>query len=72
MNDFAMMMAKKAIMGIVEDLFTEENIREYGDHLFDFAEDAVVSSKTQIDDFFVLPIIKQLRKTLNIPDRPDD
>lgn len=72
MNSFMLGIAKKLILELVEELMTEENIREYGDMLFDFVEDAIESSKTTFVSMLVLPIIKQLRVTLDIPDRPDD
>ena len=56
------------VMQIIEQLLSEDNIRKYGDRLFDFVEDAVTSSKTTIDDVTVLPVIEALRKGLGIPD----
>lgn len=56
------------IMGMLEDLLTMGNLQKYGDKLFDFIEDAVADSETKIDDATVLPVIKMLRRTLNIPD----
>ena len=68
MNDLIMKMALPIIMGIVQELLSQENIQKYGDHLLDFVEDAVTNSKTTIDDITVLPVIKALRIGLNIPD----
>ena len=56
------------LMNVVEQLLKPENIQRYGDKLFDFIEDAVAYSETNIDDITVLPIIKALRAGLNIPD----
>jgi hypothetical protein len=60
-------MAIPIIMQIIESLLSEENIKLYGDKLFDFIEAAVKSSKTDIDDMTVLPLIKALRVALDIP-----
>ena len=68
MNDFLMKMLLPVIMQIIEQLLSVENIRKYGDKLFDFIEDAVASSDTTIDDATVLPIVKALRHALSIPD----
>jgi len=66
--DLVMKLALPIIMQIVEQLLSPENIRKYGDSLFDFIEDAVTSSKTTIDDTTVLPVIEALRNGLAIPD----
>lgn len=68
MNKFLFEMAMPIIMNIIKDLLNPENIKLYGDKLFDFVEDAVASSETTIDDATVLPIVKALRSGLNIPD----
>ena len=68
MNSFLMNMAKPMITQTIEELMSPENIQQYGDRLFDFVENAVEASETTIDDIAVLPIIKQLRKALSIPD----
>ena len=53
---------------IIENLLTPENIKKYGDKLFDLIEDFVADSETTIDDATVLPIVKAFRKGLDIPD----
>ena len=68
MNDLIMKMALPIIMGIVQELLSQENIKLYGDKLFDFVEDAVTNSTTTIDDVTVLPLIAALRVGLGIPD----
>ena len=68
MNEFLLSMATPMIQNIVAELLKPENIQTYGDKLFDFVEDAVVNSETTIDDALVLPMVKQLRTVLNIPD----
>ena len=40
MNDFLMKMLLPVIMQVIEQLLSVENIRRYGDKLFDFIEDA--------------------------------
>lgn len=55
-------------MRIIEELLSEENIKSYGDKLFDTIEQMVQSSENTIDDTMVLPVIKALRAGLNIPD----
>ena len=68
MTDLLLKIALPIIMSVVKELLSPENIQKYGDKLFDFVEDAVENSKTTIDDITVLPIIKALRISLNIPD----
>lgn len=68
MNKIIVGIALPIIMNVVEELLSEENIKVYGDRLFDMIEDAVTNSDTTIDDTLVLPVIKVLRKGLNIPD----
>lgn len=67
MNEFMLKMVSPILMGIVNDLLNEKNIKLYGDKLFDFIEAAVKSSETTIDDITVLPVIAALRAGLNIP-----
>jgi hypothetical protein len=66
--DMILKLAIPIIMQIIEKLLSPENIIKYGDKLFDFIEDAVVTSETTIDDATVLPLIKALRNALSIPD----
>jgi len=66
--DMIFKLAIPIIMQIIEKLLSPENIIKYGDRLFDFIEDAVVSSETTIDDITVLPLVKALRNALSIPD----
>lgn len=61
-------LALPIIMGVVEELLKPDNIKTYGDNLFDFIEDAVSNSETTIDDATVLPVLRALRAGLNIPD----
>jgi Na+-transporting methylmalonyl-CoA/oxaloacetate decarboxylase beta subunit len=56
------------LMQIVESLLTPENLKLYGDKLFDLIEDFVANSETEWDDKTILPIIKLFRIGLDIPD----
>ena len=56
------------IVKMLGDLLTADNLRKYGDKFFDFLEDAIADSETTIDDQLCLPIIKLLRRELNVPD----
>jgi len=67
MNEFILKMVSPILSGIVADLLKPENLKLYGDKLFDFIEDSVKSSETTIDDATVLPIIQALRVGLQIP-----
>ena len=69
MNEFLLKMAIPIIQNIIVELLSQENIQNYGDKLFDFIEEAVANSKTTLDDALVLPIIAQLRQSLNIDDK---
>lgn len=51
--------------------FTPDLIRDFLDDIFDFLENAVLGSASDIDDRFVLPAIKTLRVALDIPDGDD-
>lgn len=68
MSSFLLKMLVPVLMNVVEELLNAENIKQYGDKLFDFIEDAVKDSETTFDDLTVLPIVKALRAGLNIPD----
>lgn len=67
MNEFILKLFLPIIIKILEDLLSVENLKTYGDKIFDFLEDAIASSENTVDDN-LLPIIKMLRTTLNIPD----
>lgn len=68
MNKIILGIALPIIMEIIEKLLSAQNIKTYGDRLFDMIEDMVTSSENDIDDVAVLPVIKALRDGLNIPD----
>ena len=60
---------------IIEELFklliknlTEEVIKGAIDKMFDYIEEKVAESGTELDDKYVLPIINAIRGALDIPD----
>jgi len=61
-------LALPIIMNVIEELLKPENIKAYGDKLFDMVEDMVTASGNTVDDATVLPLIRALRAGLNIPD----
>jgi len=71
MKDMILKVLMPLVMGMLQDLLSLENLQKYGDKLFDFLEDAIADSETKIDDITVLPIIKLVRATLNIPDNDE-
>ena len=56
------------VMKIIEDLLKPENIKKYGDKLFDLIETLIEDSETEWDDRTLLPVIKMFRAGLDIPD----
>ncbi len=68
MKEMLLKMAMPMVIGMIEEMITSENIKKYGDKLFDLIEDFVVDSETKIDDATVLPLIKAARVALGIPD----
>ena len=68
MGNWLLKLALPIIMSILGEALKPENIKKYGDKLFDLIEDLVQDSETTIDDATVLPLIKALRLGLGIPD----
>jgi len=68
MKAMLLKMALPMILSMIEEMINEENIRKYGDKLFDLIEDFVRDSETKVDDATVLPLVKAARIALNIPD----
>ena len=66
--NFLLKLILPIVMSVVEELLKPENIKKYGDKLFDLIETVVEDSETKIDDKTVLPVVKALRVGLNIPD----
>jgi len=56
---------------IVEYTFTVENYQKYGDRLFDYLEELVADSENDIDDAVILPLLRQMRALLSVPDLAD-
>jgi hypothetical protein len=59
------------ILGLVAPKLAPETVKKLGDCMLDVIEDAIADSETKTDDRFVLPLIKVLRATLDIPDGDD-
>lgn len=58
----------KSLVAAIMAVLTAEQAKEIIDNAFDTIEEKVKDTKTQWDDTIVLPIVKALRKTLNVPD----
>ena len=56
------------LMAALMDVLTPERLREFCDMVFDWCEDRILGSASEIDDKLVLPIIKLARTTFNVPD----
>lgn len=64
-------MKEKLFVMLVQTMLTflnEDMIKSGIDALLDVCEDAIEKSETKVDDKILLPIIEQVRNTLNIPD----
>jgi hypothetical protein len=57
-----------ALIPFILSLLTADQLKKFADMAIDFVEDAVQDSANTIDDTVVLPILKRLRDTFNIPD----
>jgi len=68
MKEMLLRMAIPMLIKMVEEMITSENIKKYGDKLFDLIEYFVKDTDTSIDDATVLPIVRALRRAMNIPD----
>lgn len=58
----------EAIVGVLATLVTKENLKIVADKMLDAAEDVIADSANTIDDQLVLPVIKKIRDTFDIPD----
>ena len=56
------------LLGQLFNLLTPDMMRRVIDSGLDWLEDKVINTKTKYDDAVVLPIIKLIRTTLDIPD----
>lgn len=63
------------VIGALMKVLTPELIKglaqKTGDTIFDYIETKVLGSASTVDDAVVLPILKQLRDGLNIPDNDE-
>lgn len=59
------------LVAILVGLLSPELLKKLADMLLDFVEDFVLGTKTDIDDMFVLPFCKILRKAFSIPDEDE-
>lgn len=53
-------------MSCLKIVITSKNIRFVTDKLFDMLEATVKDSKTKFDDKTVIPIVKQLRRAMDV------
>ena len=58
----------KALGAAMGQMLTPEVVKSILDKAFDTIEEMVKDSKTQWDDVLVLPMMKALRKVLDVPD----
>jgi len=59
------------IVAVLAQLLTPDNMKLFADKMLDWAEDFIASTDNQIDDALVLPVIKGIRTTFNIPDNDE-
>jgi hypothetical protein len=57
-----------ALLQVLLTALNPELLRKFADMALDFIEEKVLGSASEIDDRIVLPIVKQIRETFNIPD----
>jgi len=57
-----------AITSALMGLFDSDKLKEFADLTLDFLTDSIKNSETQLDDKFVLPIIRAFRVAFDIPD----
>lgn len=58
----------QAIVSMLAQVLTKENLKIVADAMLDVAEDVVARSDNDIDDAIVLPAIERIRKAFDIPD----
>jgi len=61
-------MVAPLLQEVVNSVIAGGLIREYGHRLFDLLEDTVMDSRTKIDDYTVLPVLKVMRQALGVPE----
>lgn len=63
-----------AVLGMIEQATKINNLmtlKEVEDTLIDAIEDRIASTSNKIDDALILPVIKFIRFTANIPDNDE-
>jgi hypothetical protein len=68
MQSILLKMFMPIVIKILTDLMSPENLQKYGDKLFDYLEDLIKDTETDIDDKLALPVIQAIREAFNIPD----
>lgn len=54
------------LIGVVLSLMTPDLIKSFADLVLDWVEDAVLGSKSTVDDALVLPLCETIRKAMGI------
>ena len=49
-------------------LLTPKMLVKFADYVLDFIENFVIGTKSEIDDKTILPLVKMIRTTFDIPD----
>lgn len=57
-----------AITSALMGLFDKDKLKEFSDKQLDFFEEAISKSETQLDDKFIIPILRAFRVSFDIPD----
>ena len=70
MSAFKTMMLTN-LMNVFLSMLTPDLIKQFLDVVLDFAEDYVEGSKSTVDDRLLLPLLTQIRVTLDIPDNDE-
>lgn len=60
-----------ALMGLVVERLTEENMKKIADKALDYIEDRVEGTENTFDDKAILPIIRKVRQAFDVPDNDD-
>jgi len=58
----------KMMVASLKAILTPQQVREWLDKAFDAVEEQVKDSSTHWDDVIILPLLKGLRKALDVPD----
>jgi hypothetical protein len=66
-----MTISPSIVVSILERLLGTDLVKHGLDSFFDKIEDKIAQSETAYDDALVLPVVKALRKAMDVPDYPD-